>query len=287
MVDDYEFRGARRNELWRVAEIAQTIAPVQTPPDLEGVKAALRILSQDWHVATHTDNGLVGVAHTEMIGIGRGDQAKEILEIKRLGVDPQYRGQGIGKSLLEHCVKFGEHRLVTEVEVRLAEPTSRTMSFLQSAGFTALMPHVFKRPIDQGFSYEEPVLIGMEADIDVRVPEPLSKKRKFLNDAYPGLELSDKEINRICAYLPEILMLYKEAFHPRTRNRLDIYSEILTRYLNSVLPASQVLENSHFSNPSALHVWLKGFSGSVSRAIKSEDLRIMAESLAAANSEAG
>jgi len=279
MLEGLEIRGARRDELTQVAEIAQTIAPVQPAAGIEEVKASAKVVSQDWHVAYLGTNQLIGIAQTEMVGVGRHHLDKEILTVKRLGVAPEYRGQGVGKRLLEHVIRFGEERMVTEVEVRLAQAEQRIDEFLKSAGFVVIRPKLFKRPILSETALEE--IASSAARSDGRIPDVLSKKSKFLHDAYPEEEFSDDEMECIFAYMPQILDLYREAFHPRTRNRLNTYADTLARYAGSSEPASQILEGLPFTNPNALHVWLKGFSGSIAKAIKSEDLKIIAASLAA------
>ena len=61
-----------------------------------------------------------------------------VCEICRMYLAPQYRGQGLGRRLLEHCVREARERGFEEMRLKTASVLVEAISLYKRAGFTVV-----------------------------------------------------------------------------------------------------------------------------------------------------
>jgi ribosomal protein S18 acetylase RimI-like enzyme len=75
----------------------------------------------------------------EVIGtVGLHHETDAICELCRMYLAPQYRGQGLGRRLLEHCVREARERGFEEVSLKTASVLVEAISLYKRAGFSVV-----------------------------------------------------------------------------------------------------------------------------------------------------
>ena len=220
MPSSYSVRGARRDEIEPITALLEPIMKKRGMLPERGVaeyvRAANRTPEVDWMVAINRQR-IVGVARTQMFSFGKGDNLVEGLTVGNLVVDPTQRRRGIATAILERCLAFGEERMLDVVKLDVPHETTAIKALAAKVGFGSKPPFAVElfRP---DLETPTPLRSGKE---DARVPSPLQRKIRFMDDAYPGEEFGEEEIEAAFKFLPQIVEPYRHLFHPRTRGRLD------------------------------------------------------------------
>ena len=123
--DSISVRPANRDDLSRLEQFVETFVTANRL--LPRTRNELQDLIPFGFVATHGDR-LIGFAALEIY-------SPKLAEIRSLAVIEEMQGRGIGKLLVEECVKLAHNRNVLEV---MAITSSE--QFFQSCGFDFTLP---------------------------------------------------------------------------------------------------------------------------------------------------
>jgi GNAT superfamily N-acetyltransferase len=100
----------------------------------QNIKDVIENKDHDAFVAVHENRviGWIGVTHAFQI------ESIPFCEIRGLVVDHQYRGQGIGKMLVEKAKHWGKEKGADKVRLRCNVKRTETHLFYQHLGFTEI-----------------------------------------------------------------------------------------------------------------------------------------------------
>ncbi|WP_318617077.1 GNAT family N-acetyltransferase [Sporosarcina sp. YIM B06819] len=77
------------------------------------------------------------------------DSVQEFPEIRMLSVDPSIRGKGIGKALVEHCLKVSKEEKKPKIGLHTASFMKKALSLYESMGFEHF-PELDLEPMNDG-----------------------------------------------------------------------------------------------------------------------------------------
>lgn len=90
------------------------------------------------------------------------DTVQEFPEIRMLSVDPTIRGKGIGKALVEHCLKVSKEEQVTKIGLHTASFMKKALSLYESMGFKRF-PELDLEPMNDGIIVKA-LIMDLERD---------------------------------------------------------------------------------------------------------------------------
>lgn len=77
------------------------------------------------------------------------DSVQEFPEIRMLSVDPSIRGKGIGKALIEHCIKIAKEANNAKIGLHTASFMTPALSLYENMGFDRI-PELDLEPMNDG-----------------------------------------------------------------------------------------------------------------------------------------
>lgn len=116
-----------------ITELSRQLGyPLSQEQILKNLLAVISDKDHDAFVAIYKDQvvGWIGLAHVIMI------EMTPFCEINGLVIDEQYRGKGVGKSLIEKAKQWGKEKGNDKLRVRCNVKRKETHLFYQHLGFT-------------------------------------------------------------------------------------------------------------------------------------------------------
>jgi putative acetyltransferase len=107
-----------------------TANPATTDQDLVDIEANYWDTKGAFFVLLHGED-VIGTAALH-------HETDAVCEVCRMYLAPQYRGQGLGRRLLEHCVREARARGFEEMCLKTASVLVEAISLYKSAGFTVV-----------------------------------------------------------------------------------------------------------------------------------------------------
>ena len=77
------------------------------------------------------------------------ETVQEFPEIRMLSVDPEIRGKGIGKALVEYCIKISKEQETEQIGLHTASFMTKASSLYESMGFERI-PELDLEPMNDG-----------------------------------------------------------------------------------------------------------------------------------------